>query len=142
MRKAKRVWLMRVALACIVCGISNTSQARGQYLDWFKDYYKGLESAQANCQLCHERSSGGNGWNRYGWAIRPSSGQQLANAEALISRLNIVADELSSNAQGALQFIDEIRYNSQPGWTAGATNTITFADGSTQIEQSPNLNDD
>ncbi len=127
-----RTWL---AIALLInCAAAN---ARGQYLDWWEAHYAGSLSSNAGCQLCHQSSGGGDGWNRYGWAIRSPFVGTFATSSALIQRLNAAADQLSSVNPSGTQYIDEIRYHAQPGWVEGANNTIFFANNTTLANQSP-----
>lgn len=77
------------------------------------------------CQLCHESSSGGDGWNGYGWQIRLGldAGKTLDNAI-------LDAEPFNSDAgtDGSLN-LAEINGNTQPGWTTGS-NTIYYKNSS------------
>jgi len=103
----------------------------------WRDIYPDSTSDQIStegCQLCHRDTSGGSPWNAYGWRIRQvfnGNGGDIVNA--IEEAENIDSDADPSNRRS----IDEINYNFQPGWTAGANNTIYFANGSTQENQLP-----
>ncbi|MEO0367243.1 MAG: PQQ-dependent sugar dehydrogenase [Pseudomonadota bacterium] len=130
-------WLNQCFIAVLISICSTSVFARGQYLDWWEEYYSDSRSSDSGCQLCHQNSGGGNGWNRYGWAIRTPFVGQFTDAQALINRLDAAADQDSSDAVDAIDYIDEIRYQSQPGWSDGATNTIFFSNGTTTTNESP-----
>ena len=69
----------------------------------------------AGCQMCHQRSGGGNGWNAYGWEIR----QSLPGVSSAIN----AAASVDSDGDGHSNLV-EIQSNNQPGWRDGANNTI------------------
>jgi len=69
----------------------------------------------AACQMCHQRSGGGNGWNAYGWEIRQ-------NLPGVISAINAAAN-IDSDGDGQSNLV-EIQNDEQPGWRDGANNTI------------------
>jgi len=86
------------------------------------------------CQLCHRDASGGNPWNAYGWRVR-----EIFNANGFdINDAIELAESIDSDGDPAMRpSIDEINYNFQPGWTAGANNTIYFSNGTIIENQNP-----
>lgn len=98
---------------------------------WSNDYAPDSSSDNAVCQLCHERSNGGNGWNAYGISVRNlylvNRPFFASDSAALLASLDDVEDFLSdsSNSQSPT-FLEEINANTQPGWRVGNVNTITF----------------
>ena len=91
-----------------------------------------VNGTAASCQLCHQSSGGGNGWNAYGWAMRQQilGGQTSSNAMLLIQGTN------SDGDSGGFSNLDEIVSGAQPGWRSGSSNTIFFSNGTTLSNQS------
>lgn len=87
----------------------------------------------APCQFCHSSSSGGDGWNGYGWEIRQKvlAGKTDDQAFAETEGYNSDIDPASSSN------ISEINNNTQPGWTLGAMNKIYFKSYTALIGQNP-----
>jgi hypothetical protein len=87
----------------------------------------------SSCQLCHGDASGGDNYNGYGWAIKQfvDAGQSRSAAIALAEGAD------SDGDSGGFTNLAEINSSAQPGWTAGATNTIYFDNGSTTTNQMP-----
>ncbi len=121
-----------IILSCVLC-INNT-YARQFYLDSWKSIYPdSLSGTNANCQLCHQNSGGGNGWNAYGWDIR-----QVLNGDINTAIRSV--EQTNSDNDGANN-IGEIESDQQPGWREDDNNTIycksptsaTFCDGQTQL---------
>jgi hypothetical protein len=79
-----------------------------------------------SCQLCHEASNGGDGWNGYGWEIKleMDGGKSATDAILAIEGLNSDA-----GSDGSLN-LAEINADTQPGWTSGS-NTIYFKNDTT-----------
>jgi|GEM_PF-2721065 len=87
----------------------------------------------SECQLCHQDANGGDGWNPYGWRIREFmvAGNGLTDAILMAEPFDSDQDPTGSTT------LEEISANSQPGWTPGPNNTITFDGGSTSTNQLP-----
>lgn len=93
-----------------------------------------LSGTGAECQICHESSGGGNGWNAYGWEIRLGIvGGGLSTTDAIVAAQTFNSDLDPAAANN----LTEINGGTQPGWTPGANNTIYFKNGSTLAFQSP-----
>ena len=85
-----------------------------------------------NCQLCHQLTTGGDGYNGYGWTLRK---QIQAGATSLQAFLAVE----SQNSDGDAVCSDNLREidsSTQPGWTVGS-NTIFFKSGSTSSASAP-----
>ena len=127
-----RVFRLCILMAAVCILIWNTEgYARGSYLAQWSATYPDSSSDDLDCQLCHQRDTGGNGWNQYGCAIRP---EYLANvqsnggdeADALANALDAVEGLRFPGVLSGPTFLDEIRYNTQPGWVDGENNIIKF----------------
>ncbi len=126
------------------------ASARGQYLTQWEETYPAAKSAALGCQVCHQMPGGGNGWNSYGWSIRPIFlAARLTNGgddqAALDLALRTVEENVNTDSVDGYRFIDEIRYNTQPGWVVGNNNTINFRDAApieNQTSPEPGANDD
>ena len=123
--------------ACLLFLFSLTIEiaaARPSILSAWQTAYPASDSGQANCQLCHQNRSGGNGWNPYGWNVRQEIRDNSLNNSAAFAAVEALNSDgsfpLSSN-------VDEISGGTQPGWTLGLTNTIFFKDNTTLANQAP-----
>jgi PKD repeat protein len=126
-----------VAPVALVAG-ADGALARGKLLTDWQGVYPDSQSDDnvisgtgKSCQLCHQSSSGGDGWNGYGWDFKM---QLDAGAGAADAIMNIQGLDSDLNGDSNLA---EITDNAQPGWTEGANNTIYFKDGSTVDGQLP-----
>jgi hypothetical protein len=124
----------------VALGVSETAEARqGIYNAWAAEYPESLaddnviDGTGAVCQLCHQSSGGGNGWNGYGWQIRIGIEGGASDTDAIIAA-EIFDSDLDP---GAASNGTEISNGSQPGWTPGSVNSIFFKDGSVLNEQAP-----
>jgi hypothetical protein len=79
------------------------------------------------CRLCHASSSGGDGWNGYGWALY-NNGVNFAAAES---------ENSDDDAAGASN-LEEITAGAQPGWREG-TNSAYYSDGTTRAAVAPGV---
>lgn len=130
-----RINVLLVAIA--ISGYATDAFALRLYLEAWRDKYPDSTSdaiGTEGCQLCHERASGGNPWNEYGWRIRQVFSQ---NGSDIIEAIELAENRNLDNDPAGRPSIDEINYNFQPGWTAGANNTVYFANGSTIANQLP-----
>jgi len=130
--------LLRLAPAVAVALAAALPLKNGYYTTWDSEYPSSISDDNvitgtgSACQLCHESSNGGDGWNAYGWDIRQLwNGGAISVAEAIVA-----AEALDSDGDGTSN-VFEIDAGTQPGWTPGAGNTIYFKDGSTQASQLP-----
>ena len=93
-----------------------------------------LAGTGTECQICHQSSGGGNGWNAYGWQIR----QGIVNGSLSATDAIIAAEPIDSDLDpAAASNLTEINGGTQPGWTPGANNTIYFNNGTTLVSQLP-----
>ena len=130
------------AIALYICLFHASAQATPTTLSIWQNIYSSSNSGNiAGCQLCHQNSSGGNGWNAYGWQIRQ-------NLPGVFNAINAVASS-DSNGNGSSN-LEDIQNNQQPGWRNSASNTIRCdttssfnpcGDGNTQLsnQDSPNF---
>jgi mono/diheme cytochrome c family protein len=107
--------------------------ARPSILAAWQSAYPASDSDLVNCQLCHQNTSGGNPWNAYGWNIRQGIQNNGLAASASIAAVEAINSDAS--VVSASNNLEEIVASTQPGWTAGAANTIYFKDGSTLTSQ-------
>ena len=108
--------------------------ARPSILSAWQAIYPSSTSDLANCQLCHQSTSGGNGWNGYGWNIR----QEMTNNNLAASAAIAAVEPLNSDVNPSMSSnLDEISANTQPGWTEGNSNQIFFKDGTSLTNQAP-----
>lgn len=137
----RKIWLgtltiILTASALFATSIGPTTHSASAFPSfpstWAAEYPASDSLSNANqCQLCHQGASGGDGWNAYGWAVR----QQIYDQGQTIDNAIIAVAALDSDGNGSSN-VNEITANSQPGWKVGATNTIYFKNGTTQLNQS------
>ncbi|MEE9446985.1 MAG: PQQ-dependent sugar dehydrogenase [Arenicellales bacterium] len=116
--------LFIILLGCLFTGLSPNSVFAFPSLltQWQAEYPHSNSDAEANCQLCHQRTDGGNGWNDYGWDIRLA--YIASNRNNFRSTLRSINETDSDTDLKGLTNIAEIIGHGQPGWKAGANNTI------------------
>ncbi len=85
----------------------------------------------SDCLLCHDTATGGDGWNSYGWKMREFEQSGSSTPEAIV-----LVEPFDSDGDGTSNLF-EINANTQPGWTAGNSNTIYYKNGSTLTNQPP-----
>ena len=107
--------------------------ARGQYIDFWEGLYPNSRSSETGCQLCHQSSGGGDGWNYYGWSIREAfSGSTSVSEEFFRFRTRAIEDDSSIDQATGEQvsnppsFLDEINAGAQAGWREGVNNIVRF----------------
>lgn len=126
--------------------VSKSAIAVPEFLTWWSEEYPASTSDNAICQLCHERSNGGNGWNEYGIRVRIAflanrMGSPNTIEQDLRFSLQDIEDTLTNtNDPQSPTFLDEINANTQPGWRVGEVNVITLMDDSTPRTISPPIN--
>ncbi len=127
--------VFKILSGCLLIGLYSTELfAFPNILETWRITYPTSSSDDANCQLCHQNSGGGNGWNAYGWSIRGlinDEGETIADAITLSEGSNSDVDPTRASN------ITETNGNSQPGWTLGANNTIFFKNDTTLANQTP-----
>lgn len=105
---------------------------RDKYPDSLSDDIGGGQDG--GCQLCHQNSGGGNGWNSYGWDLRTA--YRTNNFDFNLALDLVEFNDQDNDPAGATAF-DEIELNRQPGWTAGAFNTVFFSNSDAELNQLP-----
>ena len=135
-----------VTLFIILLAWSSASFAFPSFLSEWQAEYSTSTSADngVDCQLCHQRSGGGNGWNSYGWMLRE---HYIANGRNSIRTSiraieNADADADASDNVTEITNVTDVILDKQPGWRSGANNTIhcntttpanEFCDGDSQL---------
>ncbi|MDH3511469.1 MAG: PKD domain-containing protein, partial [Gammaproteobacteria bacterium] len=121
---------------------SGNALAMGPCLSAFTAKYpNSLTGSNASCQTCHQ--SVGEPYNGYGWALRvllaelsaSCSNTDLNNGTLAAALGNIEGLDSDMDVSGGFSNLEEINADAQPGWTAGANNTVYFDDGSTTAGQ-------
>jgi len=135
--KHKRMCLIIVFLVAGLLGwdmisTSKTASANGNIFGAWGDIYPDSTSNNLSCQMCHQNGGGGGSWNPYGWSIR----QQIRDEGLSIMDAIQAIEEMDADGNGQTN-VAEINGSAQPGWTAGAVNTIFLRDGTTEAEQMP-----
>lgn len=122
-------------LASLTFGASQLAYAVPTFFQiWSEDIYPDSNSDDIGCQLCHQKSDGGDGWNAYGFDIRfyyLDVERDIENAFRYAESINSDGDENS------LTNLQEIERSMNPGWVNSNTNTIGFKDFSFLLNQAP-----
>src|SRR5688572_16242043 len=132
------------ALACTLAVAALLSAAPAAYStdtianDWIAHYSASgslsnvVSATGTNCQLCHQLTTGGDGFNGYGWNLRQQTqaGQTSLQAFLAVEPKNSDVDAVCSDD------LREIDNSTQPGWTVGS-NTIFFKSGLTTSATAP-----
>jgi len=115
--------LIRFLLVLVISsvGFAGSSQARNEYLGWWAEVYTSSDANQTACQLCHERTGGGNGWNKYGWSLRSALNTQSAPESVLKGALSDIQNVDDGNGS---TYLAQINGNAQPGWFVSDGNRI------------------
>ncbi len=120
MNRIAAAWI--VAVLSLLFG-SAPAMAVGAYLTgnggFNSTYPASTTGTKASCNLCHS-SGGGTNLNAYGkdWAAQHNNGLAVKAAYQAIETMNSDADP------GGATNLAEITASAQPGWTAGAHNTL------------------
>lgn len=126
---------------------STSALAKKPCQDAFEDTYPGsLTDDNAACQLCHEGA--GEPFNGYGWDLRVRLGEILAadpsgacsntnrnNGTIAVALGDIQGFDSDQDISGTFSNLQEINFDTQPGWTIGSNNTLYFNNGSTNTDQ-------
>jgi parallel beta-helix repeat protein len=89
----------------------------------------------ADCQLCHANSNGGEPWNGYGWDVREAladGGRCDLNGNGVVSNdeaFFCIEMDNSDNDGSGYDNAEETGLSTQPGWTNGPTNNLYFRSG-------------
>lgn len=103
-----------------------SSLARGDFLEAWKVRYPESISSRRNCQLCHARSGGGDGWNNYGFDVR-NEFIQISRADINLAFEN--SEQFNSdNDSDNLSNLVEIQQGLDPGWRKGVVNFVFYKD--------------
>ncbi len=108
--------------------VSQTARAQPYIFEAWQQRYSSPVTTSRQCQLCHQRAEGGDGWNAYGFDIRTVfldqlGGTNIDQAFTTVEPFNSDEDPLG------LSNVAEISANLDPGWKPGANNRIFFKDG-------------
>ena len=122
---------MLLSLSLLIILNSYAAHARPEYFTWWQEVYPSSNSDNAVCQICHERSGGGQGWNVYGWDIksvlevnRMGIPGTFANEE---EALKASIDDIEATFDGGISsYLGEINLDAQPGWREGSVNVIQY----------------
>ncbi len=118
-----RAFVVLLCLSSVL--LTPSALARNEYLTWWAEEYPMSTSNDTACQLCHERTGGGNGWNRYGWSVRSAYFTNLANLGNQEQALKVSLQDIANLSDGGVSsYLQEINDNAQPGWLVGSENRI------------------
>lgn len=127
--------LKQLGLLLVALLVNIDAYAVPTFLDSWRSFYPNSQSSDIDCQLCHQRTDGGDGWNSYGWLIRENyinfgrTSIELAFEES--EPINSDQDEKN------LSNIEEIELSLFPGWVNTNTNMIIFSNFSVLTNQPP-----
>ena len=114
--------------------------ARQDFLTTWERIYPESTSSKRECQLCHQRQEGGDGWNSYGIAIRFALLDIFGGFDIDAAIVEIEQENADLDSQG-LTNLEEIELGLDPGWVAGNNNEIVFKDFQVLLDQPPPFSD-
>jgi len=120
-----------VLILVVFLGNSGLSNASPAIFQAWQAKYTDSNSSEIACQLCHERNSGGDGWNPYGWSIR----EYLYDLNDINAAFDTVEEFNSDFDSEGLSNIVEIERSMYPGWINGNSNTIYFKEDIPKLNQ-------
>ena len=129
-----RTLLHSIVVMLVLVGSLSNAHAVPVFFEAWKARYPASNSSSIECQLCHERPEGGDGWNDYGWAIRVLSvddGFSIGTSFELLEQSNSDFDP------DGLNNITEIERSMFPGWVNTNSNTIYLKSGEIKTNQTP-----
>ena len=137
------------ALVVFFAGATPAAAFPGTLNDWQNRYgAQSFSGGDAECQLCHVNTNGGDPWNGYGWDIRDA----LVDAGCDLNMNGVVSNEeaffcvelLNSDGDGSgFDNATEIGLSTQPGWTTqdGLNNIYYFKSGLVTTMNPPPMED-
>lgn len=105
--------------------VNHNSHARQDFLTAWESIYPESTSGERGCQLCHQSSSGGDGWNSYGITVRSALRDIYGGFDINAAIIEVEQENADLDSQG-LTNRQEIEQGLDPGWVAGNKNDITF----------------
>ena len=137
--RGRRVFVTIFPAVALAAFLATPAMAESSYLSTWRNRYPSSQSDDiiisgtgSSCQLCHGTPGSGSAFNAYGWKMR-----ELKNTMSLSAAIAACEPFDSDLDPTGSDNLTEISADAQPGWTAGANNTIYFKNGSTQSGQNP-----
>ena len=137
----------RALILVSIASFSHSVSSRDRYYEWWlEEYAARSQSGEASCQLCHQRTSGGDGWNAYGWDLRQVFASNRAaiggnfenEEEALRFSLQVLEPfKTDLNKPTTNTYLNEIESDAQPGWRDSPDNRISFKDDTFELLVAP-----
>lgn len=123
MPESRRIDSLIVSLALLTA--LPAAQARPDILQAWQQRYAESNSDRRGCQLCHQNSNGGDGWNAYGFEIRFQFNDVFGSLDIQAA---LAATESFNSDGDALNLtnLKEIELDLDPGWIEGPFNPIFF----------------
>lgn len=116
------------------------ADARQDFLSAWKRIYPESASGKRECQLCHQRTEGGDGWNSYGITIRFALLDIFGGFDIDAAIVEVEQENADFDEQG-LTNRQEIELGLDPGWVAGNNNDISFKNFQVLLNQPPPFSD-
>lgn len=131
----RNVAITLIAFTSLIVGTTQVASAVPIFLKtWSEDVYPNSNSDDIGCQLCHQNSTGGNGWNAYGtdiWIYYNEQERDIVSAFRYAESLN------SDGDNNNLTNLEEIKKSMFPGWVNSNSNNIFYKDYSFLQNQAP-----
>lgn len=112
-------------IVALFVSLSGKAVAREDFLQAWEEVYPSSLSSQRRCQLCHYQSTGGDGWNGYGFTVR---NQFIDLNRSDIKEAFRLANLFDSDLDQRTNAI-EIEQGFDPGWRTPDNNFVFFKDG-------------
>lgn len=117
-------------------GALQQAHARQDFLATWKRIYPDSSSSKRECQLCHQRKDGGDGWNAYGITIRFALLDIFGGFDIDAAIVEVQHENADLDSAG-LTNLQEIEMGLDPGWVAGNNNEIVFKNFQILLNQPP-----
>lgn len=130
-----RVFFRLLVLVSLWFFFSHHAYAVPEFLERWRAVYPESDSDRINCQLCHQKVDGGDGWNGYGNDVRLTF---IDFGRSSIEEAFLHVEQFSSDEDVlGLSNIEEINLSLFPGWVNTTTNTIYFKSQFGLFDQAP-----
>jgi len=104
-------------LVITVLSVNFSANARPDILQAWEQRYPNSASNRRDCQLCHQHTYGGDGWNSYGFNIRFQLNEVFGSVDINAAFEAVEKFNSDGDAQG-LNNLEEIELGLDPGWVS------------------------
>lgn len=132
--------IISIISVVVFFSFSYQAESRQDFLQAWKERYPNSASSDRGCQLCHQQTNGGDGWNSYGISVRFLFLEAFQGFD-IDSAFEFTEQENSDRDDMGLTNLQEINRGLDPGWIRGRLNPIYFKNGDLLEKQAPPFQD-